>query len=153
MDVWVTRASRKTKCVYCGENLVKGEPMVKGKSWRKGGKAKKWVSYYRWHIKCWEEQALKWLENHPPAVREKSGGRKKMDLPDEARIARNKLLQRYAFITYQQRQSAKKNPIELERILKLEVFRQQVIEEIRQYGPVPTKWKVGDASPEPTPIV
>ena len=149
MDIWATRCVKRCRCYYCGEDIIKGTPMVKGKSWRKhtdkGGEVKKWCRTFRWHPNCWMEQAVKSVENSP----ERKMGRKSLDLTEEQKKVRYRLLHRYAFITFQQRKSGMKEHPDLARILKLEVFRQQIIEEIKDYGGVPPKWTVGDGVQPP----
>jgi len=134
MDVWLTWCKRKSKCRHCGEYIQQGEPVVVGKLW---SKERKWPMQFRWHPKCWLDQALAYLEKHPYIPR-LTTGRPKLELSDVDRKQRAKLLRQRATLCYQQRKAALAgNAV---RVLHLEVKKQELIDQMP--GPVPKSWRV-----------
>jgi len=141
MDVWLTWCKKKSKCKHCQEPILAGTPVVRGKLWRKGDQAKSWPMTFRWHPQCWLEQALAYLEKNPYIPPKRSPGRPRIELSEEDKVKRRRLLVYRSSLCYYQRKAAKEG--NAFRVLELEVKKQELVDRIKEVGGVPKSWTDG----------
>ncbi len=153
MDIWVKRAYRPTKCDYCQQYVATGDYLVCGKLWLTKSEAsatltaRKWLLRKYWHlhspdgIHCWEEQAKYYIDRKPKPIKSPAG-RKKLELTNEDKRARGKILNRRSTITQRIRAEWEK-PLELidyDEIVHLGTMLKKCKEEIEPLGGVPKSW-------------
>ena len=144
MHVWISWCKRKCECSHCKETILCSEPMVSGRhTTTKGGR--KWTIKLHWHPQCWVGQGLAYLQSHPMI---KGPGRPRIMLSEEDKAARHRLLLKHGNIRHRQKVAALAG--DAVRVLDLEIRRQEVIEEMSKYGPIPRSWRVNEIQGIPT---
>jgi len=142
MDIWVRWNRQAKSCSYegCGEVIAKNHPVVVGRLKRRGGG---WIRtrQFWWHPGCWLIQAMEHLNSIPEEERIPKRGRKPVTLDPDERKARLALLRRHAYLTYRQRDYTRSG--DLEKVLEIEIMKQELIPLIERTGPVPKRWVVG----------
>jgi len=140
VDIWIKRAVKKARCLYCPEPITKGQYMVIGKLWRRrDGTPRVWTVYLRWHPQCWIDQAIRKLEKLPVM---ENRGRKSLGLSDETREARVKIMMRRAAVVQRIRNEIGKPKEEqsIDKIIHLGELLNKLKEEIEPLGGVPKSW-------------
>lgn len=132
MNIWMSVCKKRAKCHYCPEPINSGEYMVVA-GFRRG----KWYLRHSWHPQCWIDQAIVELERRGPM--EETRGRKKMNVPDEVRSARFKIIARRASVIQRLKRAMVKG--DLERIEHLAGELEKLKAEIEPLGGVPESWK------------
>lgn len=140
MDIWITWCKRESKCEFCPEPVMKHTPIVIGKQWFSHGQVKKFVKIHKWHPMCWIKQGLINLENIPYVS--KVPGRKKIDMPEDMRIARRKVLARRAAYIQRLRETIESDDCDHEAVVRITEKLEQLKVEIEPLGGVPEKWKI-----------
>ena len=140
MDVWITWNRKVATCHYCDKPITVATPMVKAKWWRKkSGSAAKWSYRMYWHPQCWLDEALQYLKQHPYVPR--STGRPKLQLSEEVRQARAKLIRQRARLVYQLKETVENGSgAKTEHILNKLL---ELCMKIEPLGGIPKSW-LGD---------
>ena len=152
MDVWIKKCERQSICKYCEKPIIKGQYVVVGRFWikPKSDQGTLQGAYrhkdYHWHmendegIHCWEEQGKQAIDKLPPKL--SRAGRKPIDLTDEQRAKRYKIVNKRSSITYKIREELAKpsDAQDFDLIARLGENLHKLKEEIAQYGGVPDSW-------------
>lgn len=144
MNVWMKKCRKQATCKYCPNPIVKGEYMVVCKYYRRtrresGGEAQKWKFFMRFHPQCWIDQAIAALEKRGIV---ETRGRKKLEMSDEVRGARLKIMMRRASIVQRIRRELTKPAEEqdMDRVIHLGGMLNKLKEEIEPLGGEPKAW-------------
>ena len=137
-QVWVAWCKKKSICKTCNELILSGLPMVYV---RIRDTNRPYPYTMRKHLHCWLADAIDWLEKNP-YTRVNSPGRKRLQLSDEDRKIRLKLLRRRALLVFRQRVLAYNNPkLAADKIGKMQEKVDIIVKDICKVGGVPKSWK------------
>lgn len=137
IQIWITWCRRQATCRYCELPIEVGNPLVRGQSRQK---AAEWKVKLFWHPECWLKDGLQYLEQHPYSA--KSQGRPKLQLDEDSKAARKKLITRRAQILYNIREQLENGETELSESLLVEVSKiVQFYREIEVLGGAPKSWQ------------
>jgi hypothetical protein len=97
MNVWVRMTKRTSKCFWCGKDIEVGEYQIICTYFMKVRSGKTWTKRMIFHASpnCWVERAIAEIESKPQI---ENRGRKPLQLNDELKDARNKVLRRRASV-------------------------------------------------------
>lgn len=131
-----TWCNRKTECAYCKKDIDIATPMFIKKVW---SSKRKRQFRFPYHFLCWIEEALSYLQEHPY---EAAAGRRKLDLTDEEKKLRRKLLARRASIRQRIRKweeiADERTQGKIRDLLSKEL---EIVDQIKEVGGVPERWK------------
>ena len=140
MNVWIRKTRKRVKCRYCEKHIEVGEYQVVCQYFMKlKHSGKTWVKRMSFHARepnCWLDRAIAELETR--AVVE-TRGRKRMQLSDDDREVRVKLLRRRASVM-QRIGNGMEGTIVPRRVAHLTEMLEQLKLEIEPYGGVPKGW-------------
>ncbi len=142
MNVWIKRCRKRVKCDYCPTLILSGEHMVVCKWYRgtvKDGKMQRWWFHRHYHPQCWIDQGIAAVKKI--VITETRGG-KKLDMPDDVREARLKIMMRRASVIQRIRREVDKTPEEqnIDRIIHLGDMLNMLKEKIEPLGGAPESW-------------
>ena len=145
MNIWVTYSRRKSHCASeCGLPIKAGDPIVVAKHFKEVSDTKRITLYFYKHFDCWVKDAQMYLQQNPfVAAGNHTGRPKTMNLSEEDKATRLKLLQRKACLDQQLRKKLKIAEPELkdlESIARIQSQLAGVTLEIAQVGGIPTSW-------------
>jgi len=144
------KCRKQATCKYCPNPIPKGEYMVMVRFYKSvwGPKIKemtgtiyqRWAFTWRFHTQCWIDQAIAALEKREIV---ETRGRKKLEMTDEIRAARLKILMRRAAVTQRIRREIAKPAEEqdIDRVIHLGDSLNKLRKEIEQCGGVPESWE------------
>lgn len=144
MNVWIKKCHKQAACKYCPKPIVNGEYMVVCKYYRKtksaAGDPQKWGFFMRFHPQCWIDRAVAELESR---VYTETRGRKKIEMLDETRVARLKIMMRHAAVVQRIKREVEKseNSYQVDRIIHLGEMLGKLKEEIEPLGGIPKSWE------------
>ncbi len=153
LKIIATWCKRKALCYYCKEHIEAGEPMLVQRFWSKG---KSYRAFY--HLSkitesheiecCFVKQSMVYLNQHPYQTPNHPGsGRPRLELSDEDREKRNRLLRRYGAIKWRiMLLPIHGMPVELhdrfvERLKELHRQQSEIYKEIEVVGGIPRSWR------------
>ncbi len=150
MDIRLATCRKTTRCSYCNQDVLIGEPVVRGRVWQKRseseGNIKRWIMNFRWHGRrqsdgqcCWLAQELDKLST---TTYVETRGRKRIVLPKIQRERRLYLLRKRA------RQVQRLKHIltvptaqrDIDEVIKIGMVFDEIREEIVNLGGVPKSW-------------
>jgi len=137
-NVTITWCQRRAQCDWCPGYIEAGEPLVTAFFWNRGTPDHKGFNVKKyWHVKCWIEQGLDYLEMNPyvPYLR-----KPKLDLSPEQSKQRYSLLKRKAAIDQRIRKLDKNFPDNLLDEVRLQGMITELMLEIAPLGGIPAKW-------------
>ena len=154
MDVWMKECYRDTTCSYCGRIIPKGAYVICGKKWVTKSEAsatldaRKFLVRRYWHETneegqcCWIEQAKYYLSLRPKPVKSPAG-RKRLELSESDRLARQKIVNRRSTIIQRIRTEWEKpfEIIDYDELSHLGEMLTRCREEIAPLGGVPKSWE------------
>ena len=143
MQVSVVHCHRECKCHFCGEMITVGSPMAVGKYSKKH---QGWFGTVRWHLLCWYEQSLVYLDQNPYVPSHK--GRVPLSLSPEDSKLRLALLRRRASVLQRvnrmmdgQKATTYLSSTEIERLSHLSEMLEEIKTQIEPVGGVPKSWR------------
>lgn len=138
MDIWMRWCTKQARCRHCPDPILPSTKMVVGKLWRRReGETRRYTITLYWHPQCWIDQAVIATDKVPYEEVPKAG-RPKLQLSEDQQKVRLKLLHRRADLTRRLKNAAMAG--NLEKVVEVEVLRQELISQIGDYGPVPKRW-------------
>lgn len=144
MNVWLKKCRKRAKCNHCPEDITKGSYMVVCRFYKKtknkSGVEQRWQFNLKFHPQCWIDQAVASIEARPVV---ETRGRKKVEMADDVRAARLKILMRRASVTQRIKREVSK-PVEeqkVDKVIHLGSLLNKLKEEIEPLGGVPQSWE------------
>lgn len=137
MHIRMAWCKRTATCAHCSEPIVKASAMVYGLTYRQVND-RKWRLTYRWHPNCWIAQGMHYLIEHPYEPMTGGPGRPSMQLTDDQRTKRMKLLRRYGTIKRNLRRRL--NSGQMHRLGDYDQELSDLREAIQHVGGVPKSW-------------
>lgn len=139
-NVTMSWAQHRALCDWCSKPVNSGEEIIKVFFWNAGnpdGKRFYNIKKY-YHPDCWMEQGREYLRTHPYISSHK--GKDRMEITDEQRAQRNKILKRKAALELRKRNITPDNP--RAKVIEAGIDRQisELVVEIALLGGIPTKW-------------
>lgn len=137
MDIRMVWNRRQARCKHCEGIIEVANPMVIGKLF-KGIKRRITITWY-WHPQCWVDAELAYLNDNPytPGIR----GRRQLDMPQDDQRKRFLLIRRYNTLKYRRKMLGDDHPDNILAVIKLEEKMAVIVEEIKEAGGVPAKWR------------
>ena len=143
MDVWMSKARRTSKCIYCEQQIVNGDYVVVCKLWKrvkdKELKVMMFAHTFHYHVECWVAYGKSKVDEVQYVEKR---GRKLTPMTDEDRANRIRIQRNRAAVV--QRIGLLKGraitPEVASRITRLTDRLEQYKVEIAQYGEVPKGW-------------
>ena len=153
MEIYVT-ICRKTieYCSYCSEPIELDELIVCGKLWRRKvteeGEPRRWIANFRWHARrkrdgqnCWIQSAIEFLERNPVV---ETRGRKSLQLPEDIKLARLKILRQRARTVARLKELMLDNLVDqrdIDEIIRIGSKIEEMKEKILPLGGLPKSWE------------
>lgn len=151
MKVSYGYANRVVKCgAECGKGIEAGDKVVVQTEWNKNG----WHRKVFKHLKCWLVEIEVWFEKNPYQATKPVAVKSKLELTEEQRKKRNKILRKHSVLVGRIRGALENiNPEadETEKLgmiikqTKFQLKEQSMAKELRELGGVPESWGVGNA--------
>lgn len=139
---WMTVCRRQSRCRWCKDTLSKGDPVV-AENLRL--ESRNWTTRYYWHPQCWIDQGLHAIRHKlrgevtTPSTR----GRKAIDISQDQRVERNKILRRHAALVCRIKSEMSKGSgtLSVDRMIHFGGMLNEMKEEISKLGGVPKSWE------------
>lgn len=139
MNTWVRKTKRESTCSYCGRPIEVGTwqiictyfmPLKSGKTWTMR------MVFHAEPVNCWLERAKAEIESRPTI---ENRGRKALELSDDKREMRGKLLRRRTSVMQRldvEMQERKRS----DKLIHLTEELEKIKEQIMEYGGAPKGW-------------
>lgn len=140
--VW---AHKRTTCTYCGDTIQRGTPRL-DEVIRKDGQFRR-IHFHAIQPPCYQRWVEEWFSNHPQESVESAGGRPFLDITDEERKERQRLLARLSSLyRYYIPRLNLQTPItelshkDLKRFQRFYKRRETIIKRLQELGGVPKRY-------------
>lgn len=137
MDVWISWTRKESTCKYCSKPIKLKSMSLTAKLWRKGFGALPWSKTMHFHIACWVQQGIDYLNLHPYVPRG-NRGRKRLEVDSPTRAARLKLQRKRADLIFRIQKHIDNG--DGWRVEKLALQVEGLREEMEKLGGVPESW-------------
>ncbi len=135
---------KKASCKWCKKDIKLATTMITVFFWNKGNDAKRtWNSKLYYHMQCWMDQAMDYLNTHPYHARGGKRGPNKLAsaLNVEQKAARLKLIRRKNYLDDKLRGLSDTPDTALD-IAMIEKEQSELIAKILDVGGIPKSWLV-----------